>query len=120
MEKLLNVLFACHRLPNRSFFYKGRQFPICARCSGILIGYFLGLIYFLLFGSIPLIYAVIILIPLIIDGGIQYINKLESTNLRRFITGLLAGVGTDFIIYGIILLGFNHGQNIVRYILNTN
>lgn len=28
------IIFGCHRRPERSFFYKGRQFPICARCTG--------------------------------------------------------------------------------------
>lgn len=36
----------CHRLPQRSFFWKGRQFPVCARCTGIHIGY-LSLFLFL-------------------------------------------------------------------------
>ncbi|MBQ7242777.1 MAG: DUF2085 domain-containing protein [Bacilli bacterium] len=31
-------IFRYHQLPNRSFFFHGRQFPLCARCSGILLG----------------------------------------------------------------------------------
>ena len=29
----------CHQMPERSFFYKGKQFPVCARCTGVIIGF---------------------------------------------------------------------------------
>lgn len=32
----------CHQLPARSFFLAGRQFPVCARCSGLYAGVVLG------------------------------------------------------------------------------
>ena len=28
----------CHQLPERSFFFRQYQFPVCARCCGVLIG----------------------------------------------------------------------------------
>ena len=27
----------CHQMPERSFFIKGYQFPVCARCTGVLV-----------------------------------------------------------------------------------
>lgn len=36
------VLFRCHQLPERSFHIKGFQMPLCARCMGILIGFFIA------------------------------------------------------------------------------
>ena len=39
--------WGCHQLPERSFFFKGYQLPICARCLGIILGYILCI--FLLF-----------------------------------------------------------------------
>lgn len=33
-------------MSERSFFYKGYQFPVCARCTGVIIGQILGAISF--------------------------------------------------------------------------
>lgn len=119
MNKFLGFMFACHRLPERSFFFRGRQFPICARCTGILFGYFVGLIYAFIFGSIPLYIAFLLMLPLVVDGGIQYLGYLQSTNIRRFTTGILAGVSVDFIIYGIASLGYNHGKILAKYLMDA-
>ena len=32
----------CHQRADRSFFWHGYQFPICARCTGVVSGYFWG------------------------------------------------------------------------------
>ena len=93
----LNFAF-CHQKPERSFFYKGKQFPLCARCTGINLGY-LALPLFV-FGviKIPLLWTIIMIIPTYIDGTIQAYFNIESTNSRRFITGLLSGIGTMSIV----------------------
>jgi uncharacterized membrane protein len=31
--------------------------------------------------------------PMIIDGGLQYLNYISSKNYRRFVTGFLFGIG---------------------------
>jgi len=84
----------CHQLPERSFFWKGKQFFMCARCTGINLGY-LSLPLFL-FGvvQIPLLWTLILIVPTYIDGGIQAYFNIESTNSRRFITGLASGIAT--------------------------
>jgi len=102
MQKVMSLLFMCHRLPERSFFFRGKQFPLCARCTGIFIGYMVGLLYAFTFGSIELVFALLLLIPLIIDGMVQFRTNYVSTNIRRLITGILAGFGTDFIVYGVV------------------
>ena len=41
-QKAMNLgykICRCHQLSERSFRYKGMQFPACARCTGILIGF---------------------------------------------------------------------------------
>lgn len=84
----------CHRKPERSFFWRGKQFPVCARCTGIHLGY-LSFPFFL-FGVVSLNFwmTILLIVPTYLDGFIQaYYNK-ESTNMRRLITGLMAGVGT--------------------------
>lgn len=116
MKKILDVLFICHRMPERSFFFKGKQFPICARCTGITCGYLLGIAVLIFLGYIPLLWAVVILLPTIIDGTGQLFKYWESTNSRRFITGILAGIGIDFAIFHILRLGFIHGQELSKYL----
>ena len=97
--------FICHRKPERSFFIKGYQFPVCARCTGFyisLIAYFIFTYYNFVNYNIPLLtFALILLIPTGIDGITQFYNIQESNNTRRFITGLLGGLGLGIILKAI-------------------
>ncbi len=117
MNTILKYLFFCHRIPERSFFYKGKQFPICARCTGILVGYFLAIALIIIHTEINFLWSVIFLIPLVIDGFGQLYNKWVSNNPRRFVTGILAGISTIMIIKNLAQLGFVHGEYIGRYLL---
>ena len=82
----------CHQMPERSFFYKGYQFPLCARCTGLVIGYLMGiLIYFLKIINWEI--AILLCIPLVIDGGSQYLKWRMSNQRLRLITGILCGIG---------------------------
>lgn len=110
MDKILKYMFFCHRLPERSFFFRGKQFPICARCTGILCGYFLGIIYVLLHKNISLILFLLLMFPIGLDGIGQLYGRWESTNIRRFITGILAGIGTVIICKAAIVLGLQSGR----------
>lgn len=38
---------------------------------------------------------------MLIDGGIQLIFKKESNNIRRFITGILGGIGIIYLLLAI-------------------
>ena len=84
----------CHQKPERSFFWKGKQMPLCARCTGINLGYFALPLFILGLIKIPLFISFLIIVPTYIDGTIQAYFNVESNNTRRFITGLLSGVGT--------------------------
>ena len=84
-------IVVCHRLPARSFWWRGKPFPVCARCTGVVFGQVLGLTAFL--QVIPWWLCLLALIPLLIDWFAQYWLLFPSTNTRRFITGLLAGYG---------------------------
>ena len=86
-------LWGCHQKPERSFFLYGYQFPLCARCTGVLIGYVCSF-FLLVFGfSIPSIVCILLLLPLVLDGMIQLFFYIMSNNTRRFITGTLFGIG---------------------------
>ncbi|MDR2623188.1 MAG: DUF2085 domain-containing protein [Methanobrevibacter sp.] len=88
---MICIIF-CHRRPDRSFHFKGKQFPICARCTGLVTGFLTALILELMFIRLPLMVG-FCCIPLIIDGGLQLATNYESNNIKRFITGLLFMIG---------------------------
>ena len=86
-------LWGCHQRPERSFFLYGYQFPLCARCTGVLVGY-LSAFLMLAFGClVPVLLCLIFIVPLILDGGIQLILNILSNNIRRFVTGIVFGIG---------------------------
>jgi uncharacterized membrane protein len=107
----LNVS-SCHRLPERSFFWKGQQFPICARCTGIYIG-LLSLPLFWLFWSANWIVGLLLIAPTVIDGLSQAMFGRESTNWLRMTTGILAGVGLT--VYSVII-----GMTIGNFLLSLS
>jgi len=86
-------LVACHRLPERSFFWAGRQFPVCARCTGMLAGYLAFPLF--LFHLVTPGWALSLAanLPALADGLTQAWGGRESSNPLRFATGLAAGVG---------------------------
>ena len=94
--------WGCHQLPERSFFIKGYQFPVCSRCMGIWIGGILAVVLIAFRLIVPLPIGAIIMLPMIVDGGLQYLFKIMSTNLRRILTGLLFGFGFVQIIVKIL------------------
>ncbi|MDR1464972.1 MAG: DUF2085 domain-containing protein [Oscillospiraceae bacterium] len=86
------ALFYCHRMPERSFFFRGHQFPLCARCTGIVVGYAAGIPLLALLPRIPFWITLLMAVPMIIDGIAQNKYGKLSNNPRRFITGVLWGV----------------------------
>ena len=77
---------------SEKLFYKGYQFPICARCTDVIISSFLAFLFFIkkkLSKKLCIIMSGI----MFFDWFIQYINIKESTNKRRFVTGLIGGFG---------------------------
>jgi uncharacterized membrane protein len=91
----LGARTGCHQLHERSFFFYGYQFPVCARCTGLFMGQIMGLSLFYFFLRFDLkilfILAFISLLALGIDGILQLKKIYFSNNLRRLITGILCG-----------------------------
>lgn len=61
--------------------------------------------------SLPIIYSMIIcitfILPLIIDGSLQYFFDIESNNLRRILTGSLFGIGVSILTTKLISILFD-------------
>ncbi|MFR8104522.1 MAG: DUF2085 domain-containing protein [Clostridia bacterium] len=94
----------CHQREDRSFHIKGWQFPICSRCTGILTGQIIGISIYLFHIRVPIILSLLFLGIMFLDWYLQYKKIKESTNVRRFITGNLAGIAQVSIILEIFLL----------------
>lgn len=88
----LGAKFGCHQRPERSFVYHGYQFPICARCTGILLS---TLLAYLIYPVKHFSWVTNILMSstVLIDGLIQYAGIKTSTNRRRFVTDCIGGFG---------------------------
>ncbi len=86
------ALWPCHRRGDRSFFVCGRQFGVCARCTGLLSGFALSPLAVPLGTAflIPAAYAALVLLGL--DGGTQLVGWRESTNRLRVVTGVAVGL----------------------------
>ena len=76
----------CHKLPDRSFFYHGKQFPVCARCTGVFIGEILGVALFKI-AEISNLTAILFCLIMFVE----YKFQRESNNLRRLVTGFVCG-----------------------------
>lgn len=88
----IGTALQCHQMPERSFFWRGYQFPVCARCLGVIIGHLLALII-VLFARVPIALGITFCMIMFIDWFLQQIKILESINSRRLITGILGGIG---------------------------
>lgn len=100
----LGARAGCHQLPERSFFFKGRQFPVCARCTGVLLGQLAGMAAYFVHPLTGNQIAVLCLVMLA-DWALQAAGIRESTNVRRLLTGGLCGFGLGEL-YIMLLLRF--------------
>ncbi|TAM90891.1 DUF2085 domain-containing protein [bacterium] len=81
----------CHRLPARSFRIDGRQFHICARCTGVISGVLVAPVM-LPFAMLLGMLAAPSIVLLVLDGLTQLLSLRTSSNPIRFATGTLASV----------------------------
>ena len=118
ITKLLNGLYrwlpiicGCHCREDRSFHYKGRPFPVCARCTGEVTGV-LAAVCSVAFWHPPVWVAALLLVPMVADGVIQARTSYESTNPRRFVTGLLFGYGLMVLFLLSLYAAFSFGASL--------
>lgn len=100
----------CHQLPERSPHVFGLQFPLCWRCTGIVIGtvLFLGYLFYnrKLF-SFRLSLALAVLMPLDVFSAMAGLRP--GVNALRFITGILWGLfGTSLVLQAAAYLVRRH------------
>jgi uncharacterized membrane protein len=93
----------CHKIKNRSIWFFGLEKILCSRCLGILLGGATGLILVASHYRMDLMWSVVLLIPLLLDGSSQALQYRESNNETRLITGFLFGVGLQFFLSVVFL-----------------
>lgn len=102
----------CHQMVERSFIWNDMPFMVCARCTGIYIGIFVAMVFFMwkkrLNGNLPYSVPMAVLgalafLPIAIDGFFSYMGAWGSNNFMRVISGSLAGAS----LVGFVLLGAN-------------
>jgi uncharacterized membrane protein len=98
----------CHQMPDRSFFAHEHQYPLCARCTGMYLGFVTGAIWLAVRGRVkaarlPPKPIIVMLVGFIVAMGIDGVNSTISiipgapqlyhtTNVIRLITGTLYGL----------------------------
>ncbi len=95
-RRTFRLYLFCHGVPDRCFTIRGHTFPICARCTGLLIGVAAGFLgpATLHLGPIAAIGVASLFVgPLLVDGFTQLAGLRQSTNPLRLATGLIGGLG---------------------------
>lgn len=98
----------CHQLPDRSFFFHEHQSPLCARCTGMYLGFLIGLVFLIVrrrthSARMPATAIISVLIGFMTIMGIDGVNSTISiipgapqlyhtTNVHRIVTGTLFGI----------------------------
>ena len=104
----------CHRRPDRSFKWRsGLPFPVCARCTGELIGMIAAAATAWIVHP-PLWVLFVMLVPMVADGVIQLLTRYESTNGRRLVTGLLFGYALAILFALSIIATYQFGFQLGR------
>lgn len=107
----------CHQIPSHSFIRDDIQFPLCARCSGLYLGCFIGLVYFMFQGrkaGLPKKGFLVLMIILTAAWGGDGINSFISDFLNRpflygttNITRLVTGFGMGLVLSTALMTLFN-------------
>ena len=111
----------CHQLPDRSFAIADNQLPVCGRCLAIELGMTAAFAAAVLVAPrggfvaalaafLPprlrsragvLAIGIVLMLPMVLDGGLQLATAYVSATPQRLLTGLLYGVGQAGIVIGL-------------------
>jgi len=107
VKKFLLFLLSHHteEYAHRTLCLRIRTYKVrlCARCSGLTLGFFSGILVHLYFWQwfyiaelVAVVLIVILLMPALLDWGTQSVLERESNNWIRVATGFLLGFGICF------------------------
>jgi uncharacterized membrane protein len=87
----------CHQCPDRSFLCLGKPFAVCARCTGIYLGFFFGALFYPFLthktngGRIIIMLFAGLLLATMIDVTGNYLNMWQNNVWSRALLG--GGIG---------------------------
>ncbi len=101
---LIKLFFTplCHQIPERSFYLFGHPLPVCSRCTGIYMGFFIGSVLFpfikIKINDVypPKNILLIAVMPMGLDVLLNWINILDTGLLIHFITGFIFSIIFSF------------------------
>ncbi len=101
----------CHQTPERSFYIAGYPLAVCARCTGLYVGFAAAVAFYPVMTSLKRTHAperkwlFIAAAPLAIDFALGFFGIWENSHLSRLLTGALLGaVSVFFILPGLVQL----------------
>lgn len=93
-DQINSILFsACHHKPDKCFWIFEYPMPLCCRCFGFYLSFFIyGIISAIKSIKIPLVYLILVFLGFSIDFIINYLFKITTWNITRFISGACLAV----------------------------
>ncbi len=94
--------FICHQDPERSFLLGGHALAVCGRCTGLYVGFFLGVLFFPWmrpFGNGPAptgFMLVLAGLPMAVESAVENIGGVPFSNATRAATGVCLGAAVPF------------------------
>lgn len=97
---------SCHQMLSRSFWLLDSNIGLCSRCFSLYTSYSIVGLALLWRGHLPsflnrraLVFSLLLISPILVDGGLATFTEYVSTNLLRTLTGIAAGMGLSLIFY---------------------
>jgi uncharacterized membrane protein len=92
----------CHQIPERAFYLGGYPLAVCARCTGIYLGFAAGVLVYPLVRSLrrgdtpARKWLLLAAVPTLFDFALGFFGVVENTQWSRSITGALLGAVAAF------------------------
>ncbi len=94
----------CHQIAERSFHVAGYALAVCARCTGIYVGFVLGALFYPLMRSLKIretparVWLFVAALPTAADFTLGVLGVWGNTHLSRSLTGALLGAAAAFFV----------------------
>jgi uncharacterized membrane protein len=101
----------CHQMTDRSFAFGGMALPVCARCTGLFLGFALTLAALLVIYRRDAVrppswkttgLMFLLVLPMLLDGVSSYAGLRQTSNAVRLATGSLAGAAAAVLFFPLL------------------
>ena len=100
--------FVCHQRPERSFHIHGRQFAVCARCTGLYASALAGGLLALSLGAASMssararMWLGAAAIPTLVTVGLELAGMAYPSNMVRMLSALPLGAVAAWLVVGVL------------------